>query len=134
MGYPSCSCSCSRSDGACISVLLNTAEGNGKRRGLQRARFFDDARGSAVECATCLDVSVAKRITKSDRIRSGSLHARDFEHEHEHEDERERGIRFATVFSSPNSFDEAERFQSLHRTEIPADFYAIQAGEASTPR
>jgi hypothetical protein len=27
-----------------------------------------------------LNVSVAKRITKSDRIRSGSLHTRDFEH------------------------------------------------------
>ena len=30
-----------------------------------------------MDCATCLDVSVAKRITKSDRIRPGSLHARD---------------------------------------------------------
>jgi 23S rRNA-intervening sequence protein len=30
---------------ACLSVLLNTAEGNGKRKGLQRAKFFDDARG-----------------------------------------------------------------------------------------
>ena len=51
--------------------LLNTAEGNGKRRGLQRAKFFDDARGSALECAACLDASVAKRITKPDRIHSG---------------------------------------------------------------
>ena len=25
----------------------------------QRARFFDDARGSALECAACLDASVA---------------------------------------------------------------------------
>ena len=58
-------------DRACISVLLNTAEGNGKRQGLQRARIFDDARGSALECAACLDASVAKRITKSDRIRPG---------------------------------------------------------------
>jgi four helix bundle protein len=41
-------------DRACISVLLNTAEGNGKRHGLQRARFFDDARGSALECAGVL--------------------------------------------------------------------------------
>jgi hypothetical protein len=30
-------------DRACISVLLNTAEGNGKRQGLQRARYFDEA-------------------------------------------------------------------------------------------
>jgi four helix bundle protein len=58
-------------DRACISILLNTAEGNGKRQGLQRARHFDDARGSAFECAACLDASVAKRITKSDRILPG---------------------------------------------------------------
>ena len=48
-----------------------TAEGNGKRQGLQRAKFFGDARGSALECAACLDASVAKRIAKSDRIHSG---------------------------------------------------------------
>jgi four helix bundle protein len=58
-------------DRACISVLLNSAEGNGKRQGLQRAAFFDEARGSALECAACLDASVAKRITKSDRIGPG---------------------------------------------------------------
>ena len=62
---------CDQLDRACLSVLLNTAEGNGKRQGLQRARFFDDARGSALECAACLDASVAKGITKSDRIGPG---------------------------------------------------------------
>jgi four helix bundle protein len=56
---------------ACLSILLNTAEGNGKRHGFQRAKFFDDARGSALECAACLDASVAKRIAKGDRIHSG---------------------------------------------------------------
>jgi hypothetical protein len=66
-------------------------------KAFKELRFFDDARGSAVEYATCLDVSVAKRITKSDRIRSGSLRARDFKHDHVHE--RERGIRFATAFN-----------------------------------
>jgi hypothetical protein len=40
--------------------LLNTAEGNGKRQGKQRAKFFDDARGPAVECAACLDALAAK--------------------------------------------------------------------------
>jgi len=34
-------------------------------------KFFGDARGSALECAACLDASVAKRIAKSDRIHSG---------------------------------------------------------------
>jgi four helix bundle protein len=58
-------------DRACIAVLLNSAEGNRKRQGLQRARFFDDARGSALECAACLDAAVAKGITKSDRIGPG---------------------------------------------------------------
>ena len=58
-------------DRACLSILLNTAEGNGKRQGPQRAKFFGDARGSALECAAGLDASLAKRIAKSDRIHSG---------------------------------------------------------------
>ena len=45
---------CDQLDRASLSSLLNTAEGNGKRQGKQRAKFFDDARGSAVECAACL--------------------------------------------------------------------------------
>ena len=52
-------------DRASLSVLLNTAEGNGKRQGQQRAKFFDDARGSAFECAACLDASVAKASSRS---------------------------------------------------------------------
>src|SRR5215472_18574730 len=47
-------------DRASLSALLNTAEGNGRRQGRQRAKFFDDARGSAIECAACLDAPVAK--------------------------------------------------------------------------
>src|SRR6202048_3073399 len=58
-------------DRASLSALLNTAEGNGKRQGRQRAKFFDDARGSAIECAACLDASVAKRLVSNDRIRLG---------------------------------------------------------------
>ena len=58
-------------DRASLSVLLNTAEGNGKRQGRQRAKFFDDARGSAFECAACLDASVAKRFASVDRVRPG---------------------------------------------------------------
>ena len=58
-------------DRASLSALLNTAEGNGKRHGRQRAKFFDDARGSAIECAACLDASVAKRFVSKDRVRSG---------------------------------------------------------------
>jgi four helix bundle protein len=58
-------------DRASLSALLNTAEGNGKRPGLQRAKFFDDARGSALECAACLDAAVAKRIVSPNRIEPG---------------------------------------------------------------
>jgi four helix bundle protein len=58
-------------DRASLSALLNTAEGNGGRQGRQRARFFDDARGSSIECAACLDASVAKRLSTLERIQSG---------------------------------------------------------------
>src|SRR6201994_2579450 len=58
-------------DRASLSALLNTAEGNGRRQGRQRAKFFDDARGSAIECAACLDASVAKGFISLDRIQAG---------------------------------------------------------------
>ena len=58
-------------DRASLSALLNTAEGNGRRQGRQRAKFFDDTRGSAIECAACLDASVAKGFTFSERIQPG---------------------------------------------------------------
>jgi four helix bundle protein len=58
-------------DRASLSQLLNTAEGNGKRASQLRARFFDDARGSATECAACLDALVAKRACISKRVEQG---------------------------------------------------------------
>jgi four helix bundle protein len=58
-------------DRAALSALLNTSEGNGKRQMRQRARFFDDARGSATECAACLDALVAKRVCSEPRIEDG---------------------------------------------------------------
>jgi four helix bundle protein len=58
-------------DRASLSTLLNTAEGNGKRQGRQRAKFFDDARGSALECAACLDATVAKGLVSADRVYPG---------------------------------------------------------------
>jgi four helix bundle protein len=48
-------------DRASTSIVLNIAEGNGKRSHPERCRFFDIARGSTVECAACLDVLVARR-------------------------------------------------------------------------
>ncbi len=49
-------------DRASTSIPLNIAEGNGKYTSADRCRFFDTARGSALECAACLDVLVAKTI------------------------------------------------------------------------
>ena len=58
-------------DRASLSIVLNTAEGNGKRRRLIRAKFFDDARGSATECAACLDALVAKGVATRDQVGEG---------------------------------------------------------------
>jgi four helix bundle protein len=58
-------------DRASLSMLLNTAEGNGKRQPRVRARFFDDSRGSATECAACLDALVAKALCTQELIRAG---------------------------------------------------------------
>ena len=62
---------CEQLDRASLSALLNTAEGNGKRQRPSRAKFLDDARGSATECAACLDALVAKQACPLDRIQSG---------------------------------------------------------------
>ena len=48
-------------DRASTSIPLNIAEGNGKYTAADRCRFFDIARGSALESAACLDVLVAKK-------------------------------------------------------------------------
>ena len=58
-------------DRASLSSLFNTAEGNGKRRRNIRAKFFDDARGSATECAACLDALVAKKACSEQRVEEG---------------------------------------------------------------
>jgi four helix bundle protein len=62
---------CDQLDRASLSALLNTAKGNGKRQRQVRAKFFDDARGSATECAGCLDALVAKGVFESGRIAGG---------------------------------------------------------------
>ncbi len=48
-------------DRALRSVPLNIAEGSGKHTSAGRFRLFDTARGSALECAACLDVFLAKK-------------------------------------------------------------------------
>jgi four helix bundle protein len=58
-------------DRASTSVPLNIAEGNGKFAIRDRSRFLDIARGSALECAACLDVLLAKRLVDEHKIRPG---------------------------------------------------------------
>ena len=70
-------------DRASSSIPLNLAEGNGKFTKPDRCRFFDIARGSALECAAGLDVLVAKAKFTPEELRSGK--------------ERLRGIVFMTV-------------------------------------
>ncbi len=58
-------------DRASTSITLNIAEGNGKSSPRDRCRFFDIARGSALECTAALDVLVAKGILKDQDIIEG---------------------------------------------------------------
>ncbi len=58
-------------DRASTSIPLNLAEGNGKFTSADRCRFFDIARGSALESAACLDVLAAKKIVDLAAIEPG---------------------------------------------------------------
>ena len=55
------------------SIALNIAEGNGKFSLKDRARFFQMAHGSALECAACLDLFVARRCCEQEAIANGKL-------------------------------------------------------------
>jgi four helix bundle protein len=58
-------------DRASTSIPLNIAEGNGKFTAPDRCRFFDIARGSALECAACLDVLAAKGMVDEGGVFEG---------------------------------------------------------------
>jgi len=58
-------------DRASTSVPLNIAEGNAKRSIRDRCRYLDTACGSALECAACLDVIVAKGLLRADDVECG---------------------------------------------------------------
>lgn len=58
-------------DRASTSIPLNIAEGNGKFTAPDRCRFFDIARGSALESAAALDVLVARKLCSQEEVAPG---------------------------------------------------------------
>ncbi|ABW66176.1 four helix bundle protein [Desulfosudis oleivorans] len=55
------------------SIPLNIAEGNGKTAGADRRRYFEIARGSALECAAIQDVLVVGRGLQEEESRERKL-------------------------------------------------------------
>src|SRR5437588_4521455 len=55
-------------DRAATSIPLNIAEGNGKFSKRDRARYFDIARGSALESAAALDVLVSRKVAAEEVV------------------------------------------------------------------
>jgi|SRR5579871_478271 len=58
-------------DRASTSIALNIAEGNGRFTPADRCRFFDIARGSALESAAALDVLVARKVLVESEVDAG---------------------------------------------------------------
>jgi four helix bundle protein len=56
---------------AADSILLNTAEGAGRRSGRDKARFYDYARASAEECAAILDDLAIRELASTERTLEG---------------------------------------------------------------
>jgi four helix bundle protein len=55
-------------DRASTSIPLNIGEGNGKFSARDRARFLEMARGSALECAVCLDVLFVRKLASETQV------------------------------------------------------------------
>ena len=64
-------------DRASESIVLNISEGNGKFTPKDRCRYFDISRGSAMECAGCLDVLFAKKLITAKEREEGKIILRD---------------------------------------------------------
>ena len=52
---------------ASLSIVLNIAEGAGRRAGPDKRRFYEIARGSTTETAAIVDVLGARKLTAPDR-------------------------------------------------------------------
>ena len=52
------------------SIVLNIAEGNGRFGVAERRQFLRIAKGSAAECAACLDVAAAYSLLPADVIKA----------------------------------------------------------------
>ena len=63
-------------DEASSSIPDHIAEGNGTWSKKERKKFFEVARASALECASGLDVLVAKRRSSADRVIEGKKQLR----------------------------------------------------------
>ncbi len=63
-------------DRSCSSIPYNIAEGNGRFTAPDRCRFFDIARGSALECAACLDVLHIRTFNDMKRTLGGKKQLR----------------------------------------------------------
>ena len=109
---------------AAQSIPLNIAEGNGKHSLKDRSRFFDIARGSALECdaihdilTVCPALAPDDNLTRKSQLRrvvamlttlvarnesvseNPTVYQTAFEHEHEHEHENMPEQSDATEFS-----------------------------------
>ena len=64
-------------DRARTSIVLNIPEGNGRFAPADRCKFFDIARGSALECAGCLDLIFIKKLLSEVELDAGKTLLRD---------------------------------------------------------
>src|ERR1039457_4374090 len=67
-------------DRARTSIVLNIPEGNGRFTPADRCKFFDIARGSALECAGCLDLIFIKKLLSEVELDAGKTLLRSEEH------------------------------------------------------